>query len=189
MAVSRQTVYKWLGRAKAADMEPVPGDPGAALQDRSSQPHASPQRLPRARQSRILKHHRQRWRSRRIIQYFALPVSTVVSEHRRLGFRRLRPLEPPRPVMRYVHAQPGDLVHLAIKKLGRVGRVGHHVHGDHRRRQRGIGWEYVHVAIDDHSPLANAKLLTEETGPTMAAFMRRTMRLGPRPTESSCSGS
>jgi hypothetical protein len=60
MAVSRQTVYKWLGRAKAADVEPVPGDPGAALQDRSSQPHASPRRLPRARQSRILKHHRQR---------------------------------------------------------------------------------------------------------------------------------
>lgn len=173
MGISRQTVYKWLGRAKAADGAPVPGDPGTALQDRSSRPHRSPHRLPRVRRRQILKRRRQRWSSRRIAQYYALPVSTVVTELRRLGLNRLRSLEPPRPVVRYEHAQPGDLVHLDIKKLGRVGRVGHRVHGDRRRRQRGIGWEYVHVAIDDHSRLAYAEVLPDETGPTTAGFLRR----------------
>ncbi len=137
MGISRQTVYKWLGRAKAADGEPVPGDPGAALQDQSSRPRASPHRLPRFCRRQILKRRRQRWSSRRIAQYYALPISTVVTELRRLGLSRLRSLEPPRPVVRYEHAR--ELVHLDLKKRGRVGRVGHRVHGDRRRRQRGFG--------------------------------------------------
>jgi transposase InsO family protein len=170
MGISRQTVYKWLGRAKAANGAPVSGGPGTALQDRSSRPHASPNRLPRFRRRQVLKRRRQRWSSRRIAQYSALPVSAVVTELRRLGLNRLRSLEPPRPVVRYEHAQPGDLVHLAIEKLG---RVGYRVHGDRRRCQRGIGWEYGHVAVDDHSRLAYAEVLPEETGPTTASFLRR----------------
>ena len=70
---------------------------------------------------------------------------------RRLGLNRLSRLEPPRPVVRYEHPRPGDLVHVDVKKLGRIGRVGHRIHGDRRTRVRGIGWEYVHVAIDDCS--------------------------------------
>ncbi len=75
--------------------------------------------------------------------------------------------------MRYERAQPVDHVDLDIKKLVHVGRVGHRVHGDRRLRQRGIGWEYVHVAIDYHSPLAYAEVRPDETGPTTAAFLRR----------------
>ncbi len=74
-------------------------------------------------------------------------------------------------MVRYEHAR--ELVHLDLKKRGRVGRVGHRVHGDRRLRKRGIGWEYVHVAIDDHSRLAYAGVLPDETGPTTAGFLRR----------------
>lgn len=171
MGVSRQTVYKWLRRA--AEAQAAGPEAAAALGDRSSRPHHSPQRMPRYRRRQILRRRRQRWSSRRIAQYYRLPVSTVVTELRRLGLNRLRRLEPPRPVVRYEHARPGELVHLDIKKLGRVGRVGHRVHGDRRQRRRGIGWEYVHVAIDDHSRLAYAEVLPDEEGATTTGFLTR----------------
>jgi len=163
--VSRQTVYKWCRRADDAT--------AATLQDRSSTPHHSPQRLIRFRRRQIEKRRRQRWSSRRIAQYYALPISTVVTEIRRLGLNRLSRLEPPRPVVRYERARPGELVHLDIKKLGKIGRVGHRMHGNRRTRVHGIGWEYTHVAIDDHSRLAYAEVLADETAETTAGFLRR----------------
>jgi transposase InsO family protein len=163
--VSRQTVYKWCRRA--ADARPE------ALHDRASVPHHSPQRLARYRRRQIAKRRRQRWSSRRIAQEYALPISTVVTEIRRLGLNRLGALEPPRPVVRYERARPGELVHLDIKKLGRIGRVGHRIHGNRRTRVQGIGWEYTHVAIDDHSRLAYAEVLADETAETTAGFLRR----------------
>jgi transposase InsO family protein len=163
--VSRQTVYKWCRRA---------ADAGAtALHDRPSTPHHSPQRLVRFRRRQIEKRRRQRWSSRRIAQYYSLPISTVVTEIRRLGLNRLSSLEPPRPVVRYERERPGELVHLDIKKLGRIGRVGHRIHGNRRTRVTGIGWEYVHVAIDDHSRLAYSEVLADETGETAAGFLQR----------------
>jgi hypothetical protein len=108
-----------------------------------------------------------------IAQHDTHPKSTVVTELRRLGLSRLRSLEPPRPAVRDEHAQQGDLVHLDIKKLGRVRRVRHRVHGDRLRRTRGISWEYVHAAIDNHFRLTYAEVLPDETGPTTAAFLRR----------------
>ena len=163
--VSRQTVYKWCRRADEATPE--------ALHDRASTPHHSPQRLARFRRRQIEKRRRQRWSSRRIAQYYALPISTVVTEIRRLGLNRLSHLEPPRPVVRYERARPGELVHLDIKKLGRIGRVGHRIHGNRRARVTGIGWEYTHVAIDDHSRLAYSEVLADETAETTVGFLRR----------------
>ena len=163
--VSRQTVYKWCRRAEA--------DAPDALHDRASTPHHSPQRLVRYRRRQIEKRRRQRWSSRRIAQYYQLPISTVVTEIRRLGLNRLSSLEPPRPVVRYERERPGELVHLDIKKLGKIGRVGHRIHGNRRTRVTGIGWEYTHVAFDDHSRLAYSEVLADETAETTAGFLRR----------------
>lgn len=163
--VSRQTVYKWCRRAEAEALN--------ALHDRASTPHHSPQRLVRYRRRQIEKRRRQRWSSRRIAQYYSLPISTVVTEIRRLGLNRLSSLEPPRPVVRYERERPGELVHLDIKKLGKIGRVGHRIHGNRRTRVHGIGWEYTHTAIDDHSRLAYAEVLVDETAETTAGFLRR----------------
>jgi len=167
--VSRQTVYKWCRRASDAAAADTP----TALHDRPSTPHHSPRRLVRYRRRQIEKRRRQRWSSRRIAQYYALPISTVVTEIRRLGLNRLSRLEPPRPVVRYERERPGELVHLDIKKLGKIGRVGHRIHGNRRTRVSGIGWEYTHVAIDDHSRLAYSEVLADETAETTADFLRR----------------
>lgn len=163
--VSRQTVYKWCRRADEAAPD--------ALHDRPSTPHHSPRRLVRFRRRQIEKRRRQRWSCRRIAQYYDLPISTVVTEIRRLGLNRLSHLEPPRPVVRYERERPGELVHLDIKKLGRIGRVGHRIRGNRRTRVTGIGWEYTHVAIDDHSRLAYSEVLGDETAETTAGFLRR----------------
>ncbi len=163
--VSRQTVYKWCRRADEATPD--------VLHDRSSTPHHSPQRLVRFRRRQIEKRRRQGWSRRRIARDYDLPISTVVTEIRRLGLIRLSQRVPPRPVVRYERERPGELVHLDIKKLGRIGRVGHRIHGNRRTRVTGIGWEYTHIAIDDHARLAYSEVLADETDETTAGFLRR----------------
>ena len=93
----------------------------------------------------------------------------------RCGLARLSALTPPAAVRRYEWAYPGDLVHLDIKKLGRIGRVGHRITGDRRGRVRGIGWEYVHVAIDDASRFVYVEVLGAEDAPTVTAFLWRAL--------------
>ena len=83
-----------------------------------------------------------------IAQVLRLSVSTVARQLRRCGLARLHQLEPAVPVVRYQWARPGDLLHLDVKKLGRIGRIGHRITGDRRSRVRGIGWEHVHVCVD-----------------------------------------
>lgn len=129
--------------------------------------------LARHHRRQIEKRRRQRWSSRRLAQYDALPISTVVTEIRRLGLHRLAALEPPRPIVRYERARPGELVHLNITKLGKIGRVGHRIHGNRRTRVTGIGWEYTHVALDDHARLAFGDVLDDETADTTAGFLWR----------------
>ena len=164
VGVSRQTIYKWHRRLTAD---------ATSAGDRSSRPHRSPTRLARTKRRQIVKARRKRWSSLRIAQHYDLPVSTVVTQVRREGMNTLARLEPPRPVVRYERARPGELVHLDIKKLGRIGRIGHRIHGDRRRRKRGVGWEYLHVAIDDHSRLLYAEILANEQAETTAAFLVR----------------
>lgn len=104
-----------------------------------------------------------------------LPIATVVRAQRRLGLARLPRLEPPHPILRYEWPRAGDLLHLDVKKLGKIGRVGHRIHGDRTTRVRGIGWEYVHVAIDDCTRVPYAEVLTDETGATTRGFLHRAL--------------
>lgn len=166
--ISPRTLQKWEARARAAGSA-APD----ALQDRSSRPRRLARQLPRHQRRQILRSRRKRWSSLRIAQHYTLPVSTVVSFLRRHGLNRLARLEPPRPVQRYERRRPGTLVHLDVKKLGKIGRVGHRMHGDRTTRVRGIGWEYVHVAIDDCTRVGYAEVLADEQGPTTVGFLER----------------
>lgn len=143
----------------------------AGLVDRSSRPHRSPTALPRWRRRQITRLRHRRWSSLQIAQALRVPLPTVVHVQRRLGLARLAVLDPKPPVRRYERRVPGALIHLDIKKLGCIGRIGHRIHGDRRRRTRGLGWEYLHVAIDDATRLAYAALFPDESAVSTAAFL------------------
>jgi len=166
--VSVRTIWKWVRRCREADAVTP-----QATTDRSSRPRRIARQLPRSRRRQVLRARHKRWSSLRIAQYYGLPVSTVVTLLRRHGLQRLARLEPPRPVQRYEKRRPGTLIHFDVKKLGKIGRVGHRMHGDRTTRVRGIGWEYVHVAIDDCTRLGYAEVLADERGETTVAFLER----------------
>jgi transposase InsO family protein len=168
LGLSTTTVRRWWRRYQA--------DGIAGLADRSSRPRRCPRALPRYRRRQIARLRHQRRSSLEIAQTLGLPLSTVVHIQRRLGLARLGRLAPKPPVQRYEHRRPGALVHLDIKKLGRIQGVGHRIHGDRRRRSRGIGWEYLHVAIDDATRMAYAALYPDETGVSTAAFLAAATR-------------
>jgi transposase InsO family protein len=92
---------------------------------------------------------------------------------RRATLNRLSRLTPPAPIQRYEWAAVGDLVHLDIKPLARILQVGHRIHGDHRRKVKGAGYEFAHVAIDDRSRTAYVEVLMDQRGCTSAGFLRR----------------
>jgi transposase InsO family protein len=104
-----------------------------------------------------------------------LPVSpaTVARILARHGLSRLKALEPKQPVRRYQRETNGELVHLDVKKLARIQGIGHRITGDRSRQARGIGWEFVHVAIDDASRLAYAEVLDNERTARATAFLKR----------------
>lgn len=166
--VSVRTIWKWVRRCREADAVTP-----AAAADRSSRPQRIARQTPRYRRRQVLRARYKRWSSLRIAQYYALPVSTVVTLLRRYGLQRLARLEPPRPVQRYERRRPGTLVHFDVKKLAKIGRVGHRMHGDRTTRVRGIGWEYVHVAIDDCTRIGYGEVLADEQGETTAGFLER----------------
>jgi transposase InsO family protein len=164
-AVSERTVAKWVRRFKEGGV--------AALDDRSSRPGVSPSQTS-AGVVALIRHLREQhalpaWAIGRAVN---VPRSTVGVWLRRLTLNR-RPSPPPVPVKRYEWPSPGDLLHVDIKPLGRIGQVGHRIHGDRRRASRGIGWEYVHVAVDDHSRVAYVEVLGDQLGTTCAAFLQR----------------
>ena len=167
VGISVRTVYKWWRRYRE---EGVKG-----LADRRSAPHRV-RRTSAARERRIVALRRRRLPGWRIALRLKMAPSTVHAVLRRHGLARLRDLDPkPRPV-RYQRERPGELVHLDIKPLGRIGRVGHRIHGDRQQRARGVGYEYVHVAIDDASRLAYAEVLPDQRGVTAIAFFERARR-------------
>jgi transposase InsO family protein len=166
LGVSRRTVYKWRARFRSE------GWPG--LQDRSSRPHHSPRRLAPARIHQIEQLRRSRASSIQIARALAMPLSTVICALRRLQLSRLSRLqEAPAPVVRYQRAGPGELLHLDTKKLARITRIGHRIHGDPRGRKLGTGWEIVYVAIDDATRLAYLEVLPEETAREARQFLER----------------
>ena len=92
------------------------------------------------------------------------------------NFTRSLTLDPPRPANRYEWPAAGDLLHLDSKKLGKIGVVGHRIHGDRTRRSRGLGWEALHVAIDDCTRLSFAEILPDETRESATVFLERALR-------------
>jgi transposase InsO family protein len=169
LGVTDRTVRKWRDRF-AAEGE-------AGLRDRSSRPHRSPCRLGIDQHAAIEGLRRQRLSGPAIARRLGLPVSTVGAALRRLGLNRLAALEPRPPVIRYERDHPGELIHIDIKKLGRIDGIGHRITGDRHGQssKRGTGWEYVHVAVDDASRLAYTELLPSERKDSAVAFTGRAL--------------
>jgi transposase InsO family protein len=162
--VSRKTAAKWVRRYREQG--------SAGLYDRSSRPRRHPRGTPLDRLAQIESLRRQRWAGIRIAMTVGVSPATVSRVLRRLGISRMRQLDPPPPVQRYEHAAPGDLLHLDIKKIGRFGAVGIRFSGTHQRKVKNMGWEYLHVAVDDHSRIAGAELHPNQKAPSAARFLR-----------------
>jgi len=164
--VSRTTATKWLARYR--------GEGLSGLADRSSRPRRLRAGLAPRALRRIFRRRRLREGPHRISWETGIARSTVYRVLARHGLARLAALgrEPRLPALRYEHARPGDLLHLDTKRLGRIGPGGgKRVHGwTHAHEHRGIGWEVVHLAVDDHSRLAYAEVRPDETAASTAAF-------------------
>jgi transposase InsO family protein len=125
------------------------------------------------RERQIVRLREKRWTQAAIADHFAMALSTVGAVCRRNAVGRLRDLEPRPPVVRYERERAGELMHLDIKKLARIERIGHRIHGDRSKSVEGAGWEYLHVCIDDASRVSYAEVLPNERGVTCAAFLKR----------------
>jgi len=163
--VSVRTISKWRSCFRRE------GERG--LLDRSSAPAWIPHRTPQERVQAIELLRAERLTGWQIADRLGMPLSTVSTILSRIGLGRLSRLEPLEPANRYQRERPGELVHIDVKKLGRIGRPGHRVNGDRRTRSRGIGWEYVHVAVDDATRLAYVEVLDNEKAVTAVGFLRR----------------
>jgi transposase InsO family protein len=161
--VSAKTAAKWVRRYEQQG--------GAGLKDRSSRPYRLRQPTSAELVQRIQALRLERWSGLRIAQQTGLSRATVSRILRRLQLSRTRDLEPKPPVQRYEHAAAGDLLHLDIKKLGRIARPSHRVTGNRRDTVDGIGWEYVHVAIDDHSRIAFSAIYPDEKQGSVLSFL------------------
>ena len=160
--VSAKTAAKWTRRYK----EPGP----AGLKDLSSRPHRSPRQTSSFLLERVLALRRLRWNGWRIAHELKISRATVSRLLRRAGMNRLSSLEPPPPVIRYEHRHPGDLIHFDIKRLARIRKPGHRVTGQRRGQARGSGWEYLHIAIDDHSRIAFSAILPDQSHQSAIRF-------------------
>lgn len=175
--VTERTIYRWLARFR------VEGEVG--LVDRPSVAHRQPRRTPADRVRVICALRRLRMTAAEIAECLSMPLSTVSAVLKREGLGKRSRLDPVEPPNRYERHAPGELVHIDIKKLGRIVVPGHAVTGNRRQRADRTrvgnagrllgtaGWEFVHVAIDDHSRLAYAEVLADERANTAIAFLRR----------------
>jgi transposase InsO family protein len=153
--VSAKTAAKWVGRFREHG--------SGGLRDRSSRPRSSPRRTPSLLLEMVLSLRRLRLNGWRIAREVGVSRATVSRILRRNGMNRLRWLDPPPPVVRYEHAHPGDLIHFDIKRLARIVKPGHRIHGDRTQETRGAGYEFLHIAIDDHSRIAFGAILPDQT--------------------------
>ena len=163
--VCQRTARKWVGRFQQEGPE--------GLKDRSSRPHRLHNPTPPALVARIEQLRRQRRSGQQIAAELGRSPATVSRILRRLGLNKLKALEPAEPVRRYERDRPGELIHIDIKKLGRFREIGHRITGDRtsQRSGRNKGWEFVHVAIDDHSRIAFTQILPDEKAVSAIAFL------------------
>lgn len=165
-----KTVAKWVRRFEA---EGVTG-----LRDRSSRPHSSPSQANPAVCAAVEGLRRQRYTGKQIAAEVGVSAATVCRILKRMGLNRLSALEPAEPVRRYERAAPGELIHIDIKKLGKFNRIGHRITGDRvgQSNTRGVGWEYLHLAIDDHSRLAYSEILPDQKRASCLRFLFNALR-------------
>jgi transposase InsO family protein len=173
--ISDRTARRWLARWRA--------EGPAGLLDRSSAPRRIPHKTPADRVSAICQLRQLRLTGAEISERLSMPLSTVSAVLLREGLGKRSRLDPPEPPNRYERRHPGELIHIDIKKLGRILRPGHRVTGRRSQRRRtytpdgrrigDAGWEFVHVCVDDHSRLAYAEVLADEKAVTAVGFLQR----------------
>ena len=163
--VCPRTARKWVGRYRREGL--------AGLADRSSRPHRLYRPTPQATVEQVERLRRQRFTGKQIAAELRISPATVSRVLKRLGLNRIGALEPAAPIRRYERERPGELIHIDIKKLGRFAHAGHRVTGKRQGcRNEGAGWEFVHVAIDDHSRVAFAKIMPSEKKRSATAFLK-----------------
>jgi transposase InsO family protein len=174
VGVSERTAAKWLGRYRS--------EGEAGLVDRSSAPSEVANRTAEERVELVAALRRLRMTAAEIAEVLTMPLSTVSGILTRIGLGRLSRLEPLEPANRYERQRPGELVHVDVKKLGRISGAGHRVIGSRAsqrkttregRRIGASGWEYVHVCVDDATRLAYVEVLDDEKATTAVGFLRR----------------
>jgi transposase InsO family protein len=165
MGVDVKTVRKWVERFGA--------EAQAGLEDRSSRPHKLYRPTPPEVVEQVIALRRQRWSGKQIAKESGTSPATVSRILQASGLSRARDLDPPEPVRRHERAEPGELIHLDIKKLGRFDRVGHRITGKRtgNAASRASGWEFVHVCIDDASRVAFSQILPNEKKESAISFL------------------
>ena len=169
-----KTVAKWVGRFRQHGV--------AGLNDRSSAPLSSPSRTSLETLAKVAVMRRMRFTGQQIARDLAISPATVSRVLTRMGLNLLSSLDPKPPRPRYERETPGEIIHIDIKKLGRFNRVGHRItgirHGQSNERGRttgGPGWEFAHVAIDDHSRVARIDIFPDERKKSAIAFLKATV--------------
>ena len=164
--VSATAARKWVRRYRA--------EGEAGLEDRSSAPRTVANRTDETRVEAIAALRRLRMTAAEIAELLQMALSTVSEILRRIGLGKLSRLEPAEPPNRYEKSRAGELLHIDVKKLGRIqGGSGHRIDGNRRRSPRGGGWEYVHVCVDDATRIAYVEVLADETAKSAVGFLRR----------------
>jgi transposase InsO family protein len=166
--VSLRTARKWIGRHRRGGER--------RHHDRSSAPRRCPRKVTQPRIAEIEQLRRQRMTGPAIARALGMARSTVGLVLRRLGLGKLKHLEPKPRVVRYERERPGEMIHLDIKKLGRFDKAGHRATGDRQAgRSQGVGWDFLHVCVDDASRLAYTEILPSEGQHDTAAFLERAL--------------
>lgn len=163
--VSAKTAAKWVRRYREFGRE--------GLKDLSSKPHRSPRQTSSTLLEKVFALRRLRCNGWRIARELGMSRATVSRILRRAGMNRLPSLDPPPPVQRYEHEHPGDMIHFDIKCLASIRQPGHRVTRRLQNRSRGAGWEYLHVAIDDHSRISFAAILPDQTSHSATQFFHQ----------------
>src|SRR6185437_9780286 len=167
--VSLRTARKWIGRHRRGGER--------RHHDRSSAPRRCPRRTPEPQVAQIEQLRRRRMTGPAIARALGMARSTVGAVLRRLGLGKLKALEPKPPVIRYERDRPGEMIHLDIKKLGKIKGVGHRFapRGPGMHANKGHGWGFLHVCVDDASRLAYTEILPSEGQDDTAAFLERAL--------------
>ena len=163
--ISRQSAGKWVKRYRESGVE--------GLADRSSRPHRLRHHTLPETVQRVEAMRREGWTGLRIAATTGLSPATVSRILTRLKLNKKSMIEPKPPPLRYEHAAPGDLLHIDIKKFARIVKAGHRITGDPRDETRGAGWEFLYVAVDDHSRIAFTALYPDEKAVSSSDFLKK----------------